>query len=196
MSLTSCNLRDYSVSSSSLKSLKITLRTCEEIEVAAKNLESFKFVSSTSDQRCIAKHVTIRAAKHLRNFVIWAGQDNVEATIIIPNISLSFSGFLKASAWAGKLWEASITLPDIELPTFDSSLDHLSSLRDYLESFDCSRKITLKVHDATVYKHNMMGLITFEFLYLLPFSKFCNESFRSQIFVCVRGLGSLLSKEI
>ncbi|CAN6708024.1 unnamed protein product [Malus baccata var. baccata] len=72
--------------------------TCEEIEVAAKNLESFKFVSSTSDQRCTAKHVTLRAAKHLRNF---------------------------ASAWAAKLWEASITLPDIELPTFDCSLGHL-----------------------------------------------------------------------
>ncbi|KAM2078074.1 putative F-box protein At3g58860 [Malus sylvestris] len=117
LSLTSCNLRDYSVSRSSLKSLKIILCTCEENEVAAKNLESFKFVSSTSDQRCTAKHVTLREAKHLRNFVIWAGQDNVEATIIIPNISLSFSGFLKASAWAAKLWEASITLPDIELPT-------------------------------------------------------------------------------
>ncbi|TQE07719.1 hypothetical protein C1H46_006652 [Malus baccata] len=57
--------------------------------------------------------------------------------------------FHRASAWAAKLWEASITLPDIELPTFDCSLGHLSSLRDYLESFDCSRKITLKVHDAT-----------------------------------------------
>ncbi|KAM1218532.1 hypothetical protein TB2_045641 [Malus domestica] len=94
------------------------------------------------------KHVLISGAKHLRNFELYGCKDNVKATIITRNMSLSMSGFLKSSSLDPELWEARITLPDTELPAFDCSSKHFSSLRDYLECFDCFKEITLEVDDA------------------------------------------------
>ncbi|KAM1461458.1 hypothetical protein ACFX1T_045640 [Malus domestica] len=136
---------------SSLKSLEIML--CPDLwkigVLDAVNLESFKFVSSSElVEGYSLKHVLISGAKHLRNFELYGCKDNVKATIITRNMSLSMSGFLKSSSLDPELWEARITLPDTELPAFDCSSKHFSSLRDYLECFDCFKEITLEVDDA------------------------------------------------
>lgn len=156
LSLTSCSGRFFSFSISSLKSLEIML--CSHLRMIgvldAVNLESFKFVSSSElVQSDSSIHVLISGAKHLRNFELCGCKDNVKATIITPNMSLSMSGFLKSSSLDPELWEARITLPDTELLAFDRSSKHLSSLRDYLECFDCFKEITLEVDDAKVYTY-------------------------------------------
>ncbi|KAM1016063.1 hypothetical protein ACFX13_046537 [Malus domestica] len=150
-SLTSGGYNYFCFSSSSLKSLEIML--CPDLwkigVLDAVNLESFKFVSSSElVEGYSLKHVLISGAKHLRNFELYGCKDNVKATIITRNMSLSMSGFLKSSSLDPELWEARITLPDTELPAFDCSSKHFSSLRDYLECFDCFKEITLEVDDA------------------------------------------------
>ncbi|CAN6701900.1 unnamed protein product [Malus baccata var. baccata] len=150
-SLTSCGYNYFCFSSSSLKSLEIML--CPDLwkigVLDAVNLESFKFVSSLElVEGYSLRHVLISGAKHLRNFELYGCKDNVKATIITRHMSLSMSGFLKSSSLDPELWEARITLPDTELPAFDCSSKHFSSLRDYLECFDCFKEITLEVDDA------------------------------------------------
>ncbi|KAL6270408.1 hypothetical protein ACE6H2_027319 [Prunus campanulata] len=164
LSLNLCDLGSWTwklkISSLSLKSFEIFDCYSRHIEVEAKNLESFKFDSDFELLESMAlfdctnlKCVNI-FSQHLQHLVLYAlCQNSVEAIINTPNLhSFDFSGYLMANVSMAPLKYLSdatlILLDHIRGPTFSLPLNHFSTLRDYLEHFDCSKKLKLYIHDA------------------------------------------------
>ncbi|KAI5314603.1 hypothetical protein L3X38_043779 [Prunus dulcis] len=164
LSLNLCDLGSWTwklkISSSSLKSFEIFDCYSRHIEVEAKNLESFKFDSDFELLESMAlfdctnmKCINI-FSQHLQHLILYAlCQNSVEATINTPNLhSFDFSGYLMANVSMAPLKFLSdatlILLDHIRGPTFSLPLNHFSTLRDYLEHFECSKKLKLYIHDA------------------------------------------------
>ncbi|XP_008236539.1 PREDICTED: F-box protein At5g03100-like [Prunus mume] len=164
LSLNLCDLGSWTwklkISSSSLKSFEIFDCYSRHIEVEAKNLESFKFDSDFELLESMAlfdctnlKCINI-FSQHLQHLILYAlCQNSVEATINTPNLHyFDFSGYLMANVSMAPLKYLSdatlILLDHIRGPTFSLPLNHFSTLRDYLEHFDCSKKLKLYIHDA------------------------------------------------
>ncbi|CAL2279085.1 unnamed protein product [Prunus armeniaca] len=164
LSLNLCDLGSWTsklkISSSSLKSFEIFDCYSRHIEIEAKNLESFKFDSDFELLESMAlfdctnlKCINI-FSQHLQHLILYAlCQNSVEATINTPNLnSFDFSGYLMANVSMAPLKYLSdatlILLDHIRGPTFSLPLNHFFTLRDYLEHFDCSKKLKLYIHDA------------------------------------------------
>ncbi|KAM2417280.1 hypothetical protein FF2_023944 [Malus domestica] len=81
------------------------------------------------------EELAIMGAKNLRNFVLCGSKFYVRDAFINPKVTFFlFNGFVKS-------------ISSIKLAPTGSS-EHLSALRDYLESFDCSEDISLYIQDA------------------------------------------------
>lgn len=119
------------------------------IVVRAMYLKSLKFVSG-SDQswRMRLEELAIMGAKNLRSFVLCGSICYVRDAFINPKVTyFLFNGSVKL-------------ISSIKLAPAGSS-EHLSALRDYLESFDCSEDMSLYIQDAKVYIS-----ATLQFVYL------------------------------
>ncbi|XP_050371609.1 putative F-box/LRR-repeat protein At3g44810 [Argentina anserina] len=143
LSLDSCRF-EYSeiiISSSSLKSLKVTLCDARSIEVTeAVNLEYVTFVSELGLSSAIfekplnLKYVSIRA-QYLRRLVLEGCHDSLDATIDTLGLAeFQFAGFPSSKLY---LKDPNLQTCVINLKDNYNGISHnFQVLRDFLESFD------------------------------------------------------------
>ncbi|KAK9907062.1 hypothetical protein M0R45_002478 [Rubus argutus] len=123
------------------------------------NLESFTFSSNSSLLETIIlnesynlKYINVHA-EHLKQFSVSGCHDCLKATINTPNlVSFIFKEFLKSKVFvkATNLREAGILIWDLwdgDLLAFNEPWRHFITLRDFLEKFGFSEKVTLYIRE-------------------------------------------------
>ncbi|PRQ23088.1 putative F-box domain, leucine-rich repeat domain, L domain-containing protein [Rosa chinensis] len=160
LSIKKCKLgystMDLEISSYSLKSLEIMHCHCMHLVVTAQNLESFTFYSDCTCPyhktmylwECDnLKHVDI-SCEGLKQLLLHTCLETMENSFHTPNLeSFEFSGYLKAKVHfvdaPSKLLKATIRVWETSWP-----IEYYSAMRDFLESFNCSKKVKLHIEDA------------------------------------------------
>ncbi|PRQ23808.1 hypothetical protein RchiOBHm_Chr6g0265471 [Rosa chinensis] len=129
------------------------------------NLESFTCVSKLSlflgmvlNKSFKLSYVKIRA-QHLKYLGVFGCHDTLKARINTPSLGhFDFQGYIKSRVClsAPHLLMARIIIEDKQFSTFNGPWKHFSTLRDFLESFGCSKNITLSICDfkALIFPEN------------------------------------------
>ncbi|XP_062020785.1 F-box/LRR-repeat protein At3g26922-like [Rosa rugosa] len=165
LSLNQCNLGlstlSLKISSFSLKSLEIMDCHSLDLVVETINLVSFKLVSECSYpyhydltlMNCDKlKHLRISSVG-LKKLSLLSCCCRMENSIFTPNlVFVMFSGRVKAKV---HFVEAPSNLLDAKIGVYfekrQSTFNYYSDLRDFLESFNCSRKVEISIRDVEVY---------------------------------------------